>query len=131
MNKLLDEVYDDNSETEEISGEDVVHDDNAETERMSGKNVNVNCSKEIIGRTHEKGRNLTGTSITGDNNSLTMVIVKQGEKRGGLLVDDLCGRLDAVIKPIGKYISYPRFLTGATILGNGEIALILDVNAII
>lgn len=131
MNKLLNEVYDDNSETEEISGEDVVHDDNAETERMSGKNVNVNCSKEIIGRTQEKSGNSNGTSITGDNNSLTMVIVKQGEKRGGLLVDDLCGRLDAVIKPIGKYISYPRFLTGATILGNGEIALILDVNAII
>ena len=63
--------------------------------------------------------------------NLTMVIVRKGEKKAGLIVDELYGQLEAVIKPIGRYISYPRSLSGATILGNGEIALILDVNAMI
>lgn len=75
---------------------------------------------------------LLGEDKTDDcESSLTMVIVRKGDKRGGLIVDDLCGQLEAVIKPIGKYISYPRFLSGATILGNGDIALILDINSIL
>ena len=63
--------------------------------------------------------------------SLTVVIVKKGDKSAGLIVDNLIGQLEIVIKSIGKYINNSKMISGATILGDGEIALILDVNALV
>ncbi|MCR5625628.1 MAG: chemotaxis protein CheA [Lachnospiraceae bacterium] len=62
--------------------------------------------------------------------SLTVVIVEKGDRVAGLVVDNLVGQQESVIKPIGDYISGSRAIGGATILGNGEIALILEVNAL-
>ncbi len=63
--------------------------------------------------------------------SLTVVIVSKGEKQAGLVVDSLIGQLEIVIKSIGKYINNSKMISGATILGDGEIALILDVNTLV
>ena len=63
--------------------------------------------------------------------NLMIVIVKKGEKLAGLVVDDLIGQQEIVIKSIGKYINTPKVISGATILGDGEIALILDPNVLI
>lgn len=63
--------------------------------------------------------------------SLTVVIVKKGDKLAGLIVDNLIGQLEIVIKSIGKYINNSKLISGATILGDGEIALILDVNVLV
>ena len=63
--------------------------------------------------------------------TLTVVIVRKGEKQAGLIVDSLIGQLEIVIKSIGKYINNSKMISGATILGDGEIALILDVNALL
>lgn len=60
--------------------------------------------------------------------SLTVVIVNKGEKQAGLVVDNLLGQQEIVIKSLGKFISNSKIISGATILGDGEIALILDVN---
>lgn len=62
---------------------------------------------------------------------LTVVIVKKGDKLAGLVVDNLIGQLEIVIKSIGKYINNSKMISGATILGDGEIALILDVNTLV
>ena len=62
---------------------------------------------------------------------LTVVIVKKGDKMAGLVIDELLGQLEIVIKPLGKYIKQCKFISGATILGDGEVALILDANALI
>ena len=62
---------------------------------------------------------------------LTVVIVKKGDKMAGLVIDEILGQLEIVIKPLGKYIKQCRFISGATILGDGEVALILDANALI
>lgn len=62
---------------------------------------------------------------------LTAVIVKKGEKLAGMIIDELFGQQEIVIKSIGKYIRYHRIVSGATILGNGEVALILDVNPLV
>lgn len=62
---------------------------------------------------------------------LTVVIVKKGDKLAGLVVDNLIGQLEIVIKSIGKYINNSKLISGATILGDGEIALILDVNSLV
>lgn len=62
---------------------------------------------------------------------LLVVIVKKGEKLAGMVVDELVGQQEIVIKSIGKYIKSHKIISGATILGNGEVALILDVNSLV
>ncbi len=62
--------------------------------------------------------------------SLTVVIVNKGEKQAGLVVDNLLGQQEIVIKSLGKFISNSKIISGATILGDGEMALILDVNTL-
>ena len=61
---------------------------------------------------------------------LTVVIVKRGEAQAGLVVDNLMGQQEIVIKSLGKYINGNKLISGATILGDGEVALILDVNTL-
>ena len=56
--------------------------------------------------------------------SLTVVIVQKG------VVDNLIGQQEIVIKSLGKYINNNKIISGATILGDGEVALILDVNVL-
>ena len=65
-----------------------------------------------------------------EKESLIVVIVKKGEKFAGLVVDSLMGQQEIVIKSIGKYINNNKIISGATILGDGEVALILDANAL-
>ncbi|MBR1700996.1 MAG: chemotaxis protein CheA [Lachnospiraceae bacterium] len=65
------------------------------------------------------------------DDSLIVVIVKKGDKTAGLIVDDLIGQQEIVIKSLGSYIKQCKFISGATILGDGEVALILDANALL
>lgn len=62
--------------------------------------------------------------------NLTVVIVKKGDSLAGLVVDNLIGQQEIVIKSLGKYINNNKIISGATILGDGEVALILDVNTL-
>lgn len=63
--------------------------------------------------------------------NLTVVIVAKGEKLAGLVVDNLIGQQEIVIKSIGKYINNNKIISGATILGDGEVALIIDANTLV
>ncbi|MBE5884171.1 MAG: chemotaxis protein CheA [Lachnospiraceae bacterium] len=63
--------------------------------------------------------------------NLVVVIVKKGDKLAGLVIDDLIGQQEIVIKSLGKYMKQCKFISGATILGDGEVALIIDANALI
>ncbi len=62
--------------------------------------------------------------------NMTVVIVKKGDRQSGLVVDELRGQQEIVIKSLGKYITKCKVISGATILGDGEVALILDTNAL-
>ena len=66
-----------------------------------------------------------------ESENLTVVIVKKGDKLAGLVVDNLIGQQEIVIKSIGNYINCSKMIGGATILGDGEIALILEVNSLV
>ncbi len=106
-------------------------------EDISPADIKTVQSKEVI--------NLRGTVIpiirldeildcksTRDpNENMVAAIVKKGDKLAGLIVDELIGQQEIVIKSMGKYINKCKFISGATILGDGEIALILDANALI
>lgn len=63
--------------------------------------------------------------------NLVIVIVKKGDKQTGLVIDNLLGQQEIVIKPLGKYINIHKMISGATILGDGEVALIIDSNSLI
>ncbi len=67
----------------------------------------------------------------GDPDSLVIVVIKKGEQRVGLIVDSLIGQQETVIKSLGHHITNDKLFSGATILGDGEVALILDTNTLI
>jgi two-component system chemotaxis sensor kinase CheA len=60
-----------------------------------------------------------------------IVVVQYGGRKAGLVVDQLMGEFQTVIKPLGKMFSRVKGISGSTILGTGEVALILDVQALI
>lgn len=65
-----------------------------------------------------------------DSQELYVVIVQAGDNKIGLLVDSLVGQQEIVIKSLGKLLTGIRQIAGATILGDGQVVLILDVNAL-
>lgn len=65
------------------------------------------------------------------NDSVFVVIVKKGDQLTGLVVDELLGQQEVVLKSLGNYLNQVFAISGATILGDGRVALIVDTNALI
>ncbi|HJV25006.1 MAG TPA: chemotaxis protein CheA [Aromatoleum sp.] len=61
----------------------------------------------------------------------SIVVVRYGVHKAGLVVDELMGEFQTVIKPLGKVFSRVRGIGGSTILGSGQVALILDVPSLL
>ena len=70
-------------------------------------------------------------STTDPNADIIVLIAKKGDRLAGLVIDELIGQMEIVIKPMGKFVGKCKIISGATILGDGEVALILDANALI
>jgi two-component system chemotaxis sensor kinase CheA len=68
-----------------------------------------------------------GAPTRGEN----IVVLKHAEQKAGLVVDTLLGEFQTVIKPLGQMFSQVKCISGSTILGSGEVALILDVPALV
>ena len=66
----------------------------------------------------------------GAEQELYVVIVQSGDNKIGLLVDSLVGQQEIVIKSLGTILTGIKQIAGATILGDGQVVLILDVNAL-
>jgi two-component system chemotaxis sensor kinase CheA len=66
-----------------------------------------------------------------EQEELFVVIVHIGEQRAGVIVDNLIGQQEVVIKSLGKLLAGIKVIAGATILGNGQVALILDIASLI
>ncbi len=60
-----------------------------------------------------------------------VVIMQKGDQRIGMIVDNLIGQQETVIKSLGRHITNEKLFSGATILGDGEVALIFDTNTLI
>jgi two-component system, chemotaxis family, sensor kinase CheA len=67
----------------------------------------------------------------GDTARQNIVIVQAAGQRAGLVVDSLLGECQTVIKPLSRLFQRARCVSGSSILGNGEVALILDVPALV
>lgn len=61
----------------------------------------------------------------------SVVIVRKGEKLAGLVVDSFIGQQEIVLKSLGNYLQSVFAISGATILGNGQVALIVECNSLI
>jgi len=106
---------------EDIGQEDIKLVQNSEVINLRGTVIPIIRMNEI----------LDNESTKSPEDGMVVVIVKKGDKMAGLIVDELMGQQEIVIKSLGKYISKCKFISGATILGDGEVALILDANVLI
>ena len=70
---------------------------------------------------------LKGAPARGEN----IVVLKHAGQKAGLVVDTLLGEFQTVIKPLGPMFSHVKCLSGSTILGSGDVALIIDVPAVV
>jgi len=66
-----------------------------------------------------------------ENDYYSILIVRKGDKLAGLVVDGFIGQQEVVLKSLGTYLSSAYAISGATILGDGQVALIVDCNALI
>ena len=66
-----------------------------------------------------------------ESENITVVVVRKGDKQAGLVVDSLIGQMEIVIKSLGKYVRINKMISGATILGDGSVALIIDANTLV
>ena len=66
-----------------------------------------------------------------DNDDIFVVVVYIGERKAGIVVDNLIGQQEIVIKTLGKLLSGLKLFSGATVLGDGRVALILDVGTVV
>lgn len=60
-----------------------------------------------------------------------IVVIRKGDRLAALTIDDFIGQSEIVIKNLGKYLPAIQGVSGATILGDGQVALIIDANAFI
>ncbi|GLI07102.1 chemotaxis protein CheA [Paenibacillus tyrfis] len=70
-----------------------------------------------------------GTNIS--ENETQVVIIRKSDKMAALVVDEFIGQQEIVLKTLGKYLTKLFAVSGATILGDGQVALIIDTNALI
>lgn len=65
-----------------------------------------------------------------ENEDIFVVVVHIGDRKAGIVVDNLIGQQEIVIKTMGKLLAGLKVIPGATVLGDGRVALILDVSAL-
>ena len=106
---------------EDISPSDVKYVQSKEVITLRGNVIPLVRLNQVLG--------IESTRKPDEN--MIAVIVKKGDKQAGLIIDELMGQQEIVIKSLGKYINKSKEISGATILGDGEVALILDTNALL
>ncbi|AZV42294.1 chemotaxis protein CheA [Peribacillus asahii] len=108
-------------ETAIIKKEDIMNAHNQQVIDFRGKVLPLLFLKDIF-EVPEFGK---------EDEFLSVVIVRKGDKMAGLVVDSFIGQLEVVLKSLGDYLNTAFAISGATILGDGQVALIIDCNALI
>ena len=87
----------------------------------------INLRDEVLPLIHLRSYLNLGSQQEVDNKRMNVVVVQFASKKVGLLVDELHGETQAVIKPLGRVFQGVRGFAGFTILGSGNVALIMDI----
>ncbi|RWZ60473.1 chemotaxis protein CheA [Halobacillus fulvus] len=108
-------------ETAIVKKEDILHAHNKKVIDFRGKVVPLVFIKDVfdVPETLE------------EEEHYSVVIVRKGNKMAALVVNSFIGQQEVVLKSLGEYLSGVFAISGATILGDGQVALILDSNALI
>ena len=109
-----------------VSVNEIFHLDLTQTNIVDGQEVVVVREKPIP-LFHLKRWLVKGEEFAKADESAHVVVVSVGTKRVGFVVDQLIGQEEVVIKPLGKMLHGTAGMAGATITGDGRIALILDI----
>lgn len=105
---------------------EIFHLDLTQTNIVDGQEVVV-VREKAIPLFHLKRWLVKESDQHGGEDSAHVVVVSMGSKRVGFVVDQLVGQEEVVIKPLGRMLHGTPGMSGATITGDGRIALILDV----
>ncbi|QHT46676.1 chemotaxis protein CheA [Bacillus sp. SB49] len=108
-------------ETAIVKKEDILHAHNKKVIDFRGRVVPLVFLKDI----------LHVPESLEEKEHYSVVIVRKGEKMAALVVNTFIGQQEVVLKSLGEYLSGVFAISGATILGDGQVALILDSNALI
>ncbi|RCW70696.1 chemotaxis protein CheA [Saliterribacillus persicus] len=108
-------------ETAIVNKSDILYAHNKKVIDFRGKVVPLISLKEVF-----------EVPIEDDEDELfSVVIVRKGDKMAGLIVDTFIGQQEIVLKSLGDYLGNVFAISGATILGDGQVALIVDTNSLI
>ncbi|MEC3886063.1 chemotaxis protein CheA [Halobacillus sp. HZG1] len=108
-------------ETAIVKKEEIMHAHNKKVIDFRGKVVPLVFLKDVLSVPQELD----------EEEYYSVVIVRKGEKMAALVVNSFIGQQEVVLKSLGDYLSGAFAISGATILGDGQVALILDSNALI
>ncbi|UOQ43035.1 chemotaxis protein CheA [Halobacillus salinarum] len=108
-------------ETAIVKREDIFHAHNKKVIDFRGKVVPLVFLKDLF----------TVPETREQNEFYSIVLVRKGDKMAALVVDSFIGQQEVVLKTLGNYLSGVFAISGATILGDGQVALIVDSNALI
>ncbi len=100
---------------------------NAEVLRLRGNLLPLLRLRDALGL--ENSKDQEGSDLS-EEEAINIIVVETGQTRFGLIVDGLHDSEEIVVKPLGRHCKSSRCLSGATILGDGHVALILDVAGI-
>jgi two-component system, chemotaxis family, sensor kinase CheA len=108
-------------ETAIIKKEDILHAHNQKVIDFRGKVVPLLFLKDLFEvPVYEE-----------EDEFISVIIIRKGEKMAGLVVDSFIGQQEIVLKSFGNYLTNIFAIPGATILGDGQVALIVDCNALL
>lgn len=108
-------------ETAIVKKEEILHAHNQRVIDFRGKVIPLLFLKDIFQVPGEQK----------EDDYYSIVIVRKGDKMAGLVVDSFIGQQEVVLKSLGNYLTNVFAISGATILGDGQVALIIDCNALI
>jgi two-component system chemotaxis sensor kinase CheA len=100
----------------------------AEVLRLRGALLPLVRLSDVLGTPSSQGSSCDASGESGEDRDATnIIVVESGTQRFGLIVDALHDSEEIVVKPLGRHIKNVPCLSGATILGDGHVALILDI----
>lgn len=102
----------------------------AEVLRLRDKLLPLVRLEDVLGLTRDSKRICDRNDCQVESETMSVIVVDVGHMQYGLIVDSLQDSEEIVIKPLGRHINNIECLAGATILGDGRIALIVDVSGV-
>ncbi|MBM7603302.1 two-component system chemotaxis sensor kinase CheA [Metabacillus crassostreae] len=108
-------------ETAVIKKEEILHAHNQKVIDFRGKIVPLVFLSEVFEM----------ADTVKNEDFVSLIIVRKGEKMAALVVDSFIGQQEIVLKSLGNYLNSVFAISGATILGDGQVALIVDCNSLI